>query len=261
MRLIIKQLNGLFAILIVMALGASCAHLPSPGPAAATRLKNLFELCESDLEKAKKVIIERDLIKMLTHLQKMDRGGDKYYLLEREGITSMIKAVTEGVYSDFVLINREGTVIYTMKNDGIFARNVRTSLGKTALGLCYANRETKPFIASMASMPLYWDGYYIAVSSDVSAPGTMPGIFILMVDMEKVQRLVGEKSFIVGPLGTYEVAVDRNKIHTSFSDFDRIDLSVPVNDLTVHRFARSTGGSAEYRLFHYSNLRWVIITE
>ncbi|HQJ71574.1 MAG TPA: hypothetical protein P5203_14780 [Spirochaetota bacterium] len=256
-----KQLSSLFTVLTGMALAASCSHLPSPGPVAATPLKSLFELCESDLEKAKKVIIERDLIKMLTHLQKMDRGGDKYYLLEREGITSMIKAVTEGVYSDFVLINREGTVIYTMKNDGIFARNVRTTLGRTALGLCFANRETNPFIASMVSAPLYWDGYYIAVSSQVSAPGTMPGIFILMVDMEKVQHLVGEKSFIIGPAGTYEVAGDRAKIHTAYTDFDRIDLSVPYNDLAVHRFARSSGGSAEYRLFRYSNLRWVIITE
>lgn len=261
MLFIRKKLDVLLAILIGTVPAASCAHLPSPGPVATTPLKSLFELCESDLEKAKKVIIERDLIKMLTHLQKMDRGGDKYYLLEREGITSMIKAVTEGVYSDFVLINREGTVIYTMKNDGIFARNVRTTLGKTALGLCYANRETKPFIASMASTPLYWDGYYIAVSSEVSAPGTMPGIFILMVDMEKVQRLVGDKSFILGPTGAYEVTGDRHKLNTAYADFDRIDLSLPHNDHAVHRFARSTGGSAEYRLFHYSNLRWVIITE
>ncbi len=256
-----KILNKFFAILTGAFLAASCTSLPSPGSVNTTPLKSLFELCKADLEKAKKVIIERDLIKMLTHLQRMDGGGDKYYLLERDGITSMIKSVTGGVYSDFVLINREGTVVYTMKNDGIFARNVRTTLGKTALGRCYANREIKPFITSMSSEPLYWDGYYIAVSSEISAPGTMPGIFILMVDMEKVQRLVGEKSFIIGPMGTYEVAEDHNKINTAYSDFDRIDLSAPRSELTVRRFSRSTGGSAEYRLFNYSNLRWVIITE
>jgi hypothetical protein len=254
-------MKKLFAILFSTVISASCATSPPPGPVNISPLKSLFELCESDLEKAKKVIIERDLIKMLTHLQHMDRGGDKYYLLERDGITSMIKSVTEGIYSDFVLINGEGTVVYTMKNDGIFARNVRTTLGKTALGLCYANRETKPFIASVASAPLYWDGYYIAISTEVTAPGTMPGIFILMVDMEKVQRLVGEKSFIIGPMGTYEVAGDRQKIHTTYADFDRINLSDPANNLTVHRFSRSAGGSAVYRLFHFSNLRWVIITE
>ncbi len=254
-------MKKLFIIVLAAALAASCATAPHSSTINITPLKGLFELCESDLEKAKKVIIERDLIKLLTHFQRMDRGGDKYYLLEREGITSMIKSVTEGMYSDFILINRDGTVIYTMKNDTIFSKNVRTTLGNTALSLCYTNRETKPFIASVASAPLFWDGYYIAVSSEVSAPGTMPGIFILLVDMEKVQRLVGEKSFIIGPKGTYEVVGDRQKINTAYGDFDRIDQTEPRNDFAVRRFSRSAGGSAEYRLFHYSNLRWFIITE
>ncbi len=254
-------MKNFFTIIFIAVAASSCAIAPIPGNEGMTPLKNLFQLCESDLEKAKKVIIERDLIKMLTHLQRMDSGGDKYYLLERESITSMIKSVTEGVYSDFIIINKEGTVVYTMKNDGIFARNVRTTLGNTALGLCYVNRETKPFIASMASSPLYWDGYYIAVSSEVSAPDTMPGIFILMFDMEKVQRLVGGKSFIVGPKGTYEVAEDRQKINTAYGDFTRIDLSGTPDEFAVRRFSRSSGGSAQYRLFTYSNLRWIIITE
>ncbi len=249
------------SIIFILLLGASCGTVQSPGPAGVSPLKSLFELCESDLEKAKKVIIERDLVKMLTHLQLMDNGGDKYYLLERDSITSMIKAVTAGVYSDFILINKEGTVVYTMENNGIFAKNVRTSLGRTALRSCYVNRDIKPFIASVASAPFYWDGYYIAISSEVNAPGTLAGTFILLIDMEKVQKLVGEKSVIVGSTGTYEVAGDRNKIHTAYVDFDRIDLSSPCSDLAVRRFSRSTGGSAAYRLFNYSNLRWIIITE
>ncbi len=254
-------MKKLSSILFISLVTASCGTVQSPGPAPVSPLKSLFELCESDLEKAKKVIIDRDLVKMLTHLQHMDNGGDKYYLLERDSITSMIKAVTEGVYSDFILINKEGTVIYTMINDGIFAKNVRTSLSRTALRSCYANRDIKPFIASVTSAPYYWDGYYVAVSSEVNAPGTLAGTFILLVDMDKVQKLVGERAVIIGPTGTYEVAGDRHKIHTAYTDFDRINLSAPCSELAVRHFSRSAGGSAAYRFFNYSNLRWIIITE
>src|SRR4030042_4555789 len=125
-----------FLFIVSLFLISSCATIQAPGFIDITSLKGLFKLCESDLEKAKKVIIEKDLVKILSHLQKMDSGGKKYYLLEREAITSMIKSVTEGVYSDFILINRDGTVVYTMANDKLFAGNVRTPLVKQALASC-----------------------------------------------------------------------------------------------------------------------------
>lgn len=254
-------MKKLLLLILASCMIGSCATAPSPAPGGIDSLKNFFGLCESDLEKAKKVIIERDLIKMLTHLQHMDNGGDKYYLLEREGITTMIKAVTEGIYSDFILINKEGSVIYTMKNNGIFARNVRTALGKTALNACYENRDTIPYIASVAPDPPYWDEHYIAVSAKITAPNTMPGIFILLVDIGKIQTIIGEKSFILGRDGTYQVAADRRNIRAPFADFARIDSTVPAGEHAVRRFSRSSGGTATYRLFQYSNLNWIIVNE
>src|SRR4030042_586399 len=130
-----------FLFIVSLFLISSCATLQAPGIIDITSLKSLFQLCESDLERAKKVILEKDLVKILSHLQKMDNGGKKYYLLEREAITAMIKSVTEGVYSEFILLNRDGTVVYTMMNDKLFAGNVRTTLAKSALSSCYENRD------------------------------------------------------------------------------------------------------------------------
>jgi hypothetical protein len=247
-------------VIIFCLIAASCATIPPLGGIDVSPLKNFFQLCESDLEKGKKVIIENDLVKNLSHLQRMDNGGNKYYLLEREAITAMIKSVTEGVYSDFILINRDGSVVYTMTNDKLFAGNVRTTLGKTALAACYDNRDTSPYIASVPSLPTD-TGCYIAVSSKVMGGNTMPGIFILIVDTQKIQKLIGEKSYAIGSNGNYEVTGDRGVINTHYGDFDKIDLSASHDELAIRRFSRSSGGSAVYRFFHYSNLLWILVTE
>ena len=241
----------LFAIL------ASCASLTTPGRIDVEPLRDFFRLCESDLEKAKQVIIDRDLIKNLTHLRRMDNGGKKYYLLERESITAMIKSVTEGVYSDFILVNRDGTVVYTMDNDGLFGWTARAG---TALGDCLANRDTVPYISGAFSLPADPERH-IAVSSKVSGGNTMPGIFILLVDIRKIRELVGKQSFIVDARGNYEVAGDNQKINTPYGDFEKIDLSRSGDELAVRRFSRSAGGSAWYRFFRYSNLLWIVVTE
>ena len=245
---------------ILFILLASCATVQAPEFIDITSLKGLFKLCESDLEKAKKVILDKDLVKILSHLQKMDNGGKKYYLLEREAITAMIKAVTEGVYSDFILLNRDGTVVYTMVNDKLFAGNVRTTLAKSALSSCYDNREISPYIVSVPYLPSE-AGAYIAVSSKVQGGNTMPGIFILIVDTQKIQNIIGKKSCAIGSNGMYEVAANRQIISTRYSDFNKIDMSNSRDELTVRRFSRSSGAGAVYRFFNYSNLTWILVRE
>jgi len=249
-----------FLFIVSLFLISSCATLQAPGIIDITSLKSLFQLCESDLERAKKVILEKDLVKILSHLQKMDNGGKKYYLLEREAITAMIKSVTEGVYSEFILLNRDGTVVYTMVNDKLFAGNVRTTLAKSALSSCYENRDVSPYIVSVPYLPSD-AGAYVAVSSKVQGGNTMPGIFILIVDVQKIQKLIGERSYAIGTDGMYEVAADRRIINTRYKDFDKIDVSGPRDGLAVRRFTRSSGVSAAYRFFNYSNLEWILVSE
>lgn len=248
-------------VLCVCLILVSCATAPGPGRIDITSLSNLLRVCESDLRQAGRVIVERDLIKHLAHLQRMDDGGAKYYLLEREAITAMIKAVTEGVYADFILISENGTVVYTMTDNGLFARNVRSARDAEALAACHARREPGPFIVTVPFLPARRGASYLAVSSAMSGGDTMPGTFVLMVDMEKIRGLVGEDSCILGPNGAYQVACGGCEINTPYADFDRIDLSGARDGFIPRRFALSSGKSAEYRLFTYANLFWILVTE
>jgi hypothetical protein len=251
-----KQLTVILCLFL-----ASCATAPGPGRVDIISLKNLLMVCESDLKQAGKVIVERDLVKHLAHLQRMDDGGSKYYLLEREGITAMIQSVTEGVYADFILVSEDGRVIYAMTDNGLFARNVRSTRGAEALAACHARREPGPFIVTVPSLPARQGASFLAVSSPVSSDDTMPGTFILLVDMEKIRKLVGENSCIIGQKGVYEAACCGGEINTPYADFNRIDLSGSGDGLAARRFARSSGKSAEYRLFKYANLFWILVTE
>ncbi|HON79996.1 MAG TPA: hypothetical protein PK544_16015 [Spirochaetota bacterium] len=90
-----------------------------------------------DIQNTIRIINENNLIETLTHLQKMNGGGSKYYLLERETISQMIKSTSRESYDDLILVNRGGTVIYSMSDHSIFAKNIRFFFITSPLRQCY----------------------------------------------------------------------------------------------------------------------------
>jgi hypothetical protein len=50
----------------------------------------------------------------------MNDGGSKYYLLEKESISAMIRSTARETYHDLILVNSSGTVLYTMQNETLF---------------------------------------------------------------------------------------------------------------------------------------------
>jgi hypothetical protein len=236
----IKIHMGIFLSLFIV----SCASAPAVAPDIAP-LGEFFEQCRTDMEKAKKVIADRDLVKNLTHLQYMAGGGDRYYLLEKEAVTAMIRSVTAGAYADFILINRQGAVVYSMSDHAVFAKNVLTGLKNSALRECYENRNAGLYIGKASVLPGE-DRYTIAISSKVGGMDTMPGIFALIVDISKIQELIGDKASIIDSTGNYLVAKDLSKINAHFIDFNKIDLS---RERSWYRFLRLDG------------TLWIIISE
>ncbi|MBN1531127.1 MAG: hypothetical protein JXA20_00555 [Spirochaetes bacterium] len=189
----------------ICALTLSCAAV---GPVLqgdpSGRIDSFLGLCEADLRSARKVIEDNGIIKNLTHLQYMNAGGSKYYLLERENISKMITSVTAGIYSDYILINKKGTVIYTKENDSIFAKNVRTSLAGTPLAYCYgADGEIRFGNLDTAHLRTVESIYpSIAIPGDDRSAG----VFILQIDKERVRRLLNEGSAILDAGGTILVS-------------------------------------------------------
>jgi hypothetical protein len=250
--------KSLFIIIISLAL--SCATVQLPGTAGLMSLKNLFRLCESDIEKARRVIIEHDMVKNLSHLQRMDEGGRKYYLLERETITALLGSVTEGVYADFILVNEEGKVVYSKSSTGLFARNIGSLIVNSA-GARHGGAGSSPSIFGVPALKEFYDGYYIAVSSKVSGGNTWSGTFILLVDMNKIQDLIGDRSFIIDEKGNYEVTRERMKINTRYDEFGKIDMTRSGDESGVRRFTRSNGSGGAYRFFRYGDRLWVLVSE
>ena len=94
---------------------------PKESPAAG-----FFGILERDLTNTAAVITNNELIRNLTHLQRMDSGGNHYYPLEREALTKMIQSLSTHPYADCFLLNASGTVIYTMYDNRLFAKNAES---------------------------------------------------------------------------------------------------------------------------------------
>ncbi|HOO72527.1 MAG TPA: hypothetical protein PK926_12265 [Spirochaetota bacterium] len=222
-------------------------------------LEDFFIRCEQDIERASKVILDHDIIKNLTHLKMMNAGGRKYYLLERESISDMINAVTEGVYADYILINKEGDIIYTRTNDDIFGKNVRTSLAKTPLKACYENRDIPVFFQDVTPLSDANGEYYIFVSTKVKGGNTFPGIFILQFDVEKLREVLDKKTDIIGADGLFRLSGKPITPYTPYEYFSNINAPNPKNgDRGV--FSRP-GGTTSYRFFSHDTINWILIRE
>lgn len=221
-------------------------------------LKIFFNLSISDITKAKKVIADNDLVKNLTHLQSMDNGGKKYYLLERESITKMLKSVTEGLYNDYILLNKPGIVIYTMFRDEYFAKSVKSSLKNSALNRCHANHDIEFYFEDSFLTCERDSEKYIYISSVVKGGNTQPGMLILEIDPVKILEITGARSRILNLKGEVIISQDWKEIGKAYSHLDHISLN-PVYD-KIFSF-KADNRRYRYRFFKFLNIEWIIINE
>ncbi len=267
MRVIpIKKFLLLFVISAAAAVvltALSCRPGPvirdSRPPAEADRLTRFFSTCEKDIRNAVKVIIDNDMVKNLTHLQRMNAGGRKYYLLERENLTSMIMAVTEGVYTDLILLNRGGTVVYTMTNDDIFGRNAEQGLGGSAVHECFIkSREGAMHIEDVMIFPPVTGGLNMFVSLMNARDEFSRGVFIMQIDIGVVEKILGAESVAIDREGIYRITQERDKILRPCPFFEKIALDGLASG-GEKNFIYDNKGYV-YSPFQYADLFWIIIT-
>ncbi len=240
---------------IMLALYAlSCAVAPvSLGPKADS-LKKLIMRCAADIERAKRVVRDRDLIKTLTHLQAMDNGGKKYYLLEKETITGMLLSVTEGAYADIILVNRDGRVVYTRESDDIFNRNAR-KLDRTPLAECFDNRGKWALFSCAGRLPSDPGKNCVALSSTVSGGNTMPGVFIALIDAEKIREIIGAEDAILNSDGEYLISPEAGKAGTRFENFEKINH--PAGEGS---FTGPSGRRGYFRKVTHGGFSWILVS-
>jgi hypothetical protein len=224
-------------------------------------LKDFFLRCEQDVLRAKKVIIEEDIVKNLSHLLRMNNGGKKYYILERENTTKMIRSVTKGVYTDFILINRKGVVIYTAVNNDIFGKNVRSHLRGTPLLHCYNNIKEGIYFHDISTLSPEIERHSLFVAVKVKGGISFPGLFVLQVSTRKLVSYMEKGSFALSKDGIYRISRDPDKIQSSYEDFGSMDLSRSMSEGTVNTFRNRAGVKFLYRPFTHRNINWMIVSE
>jgi hypothetical protein len=226
----------------------------------ADKLHQFFTICKSDIKKAVKVISDNKMIAVLTHLKKMDMEGRKYYLLERENLTDMIKSVTEGTYSDLILVNNSGVIIYTMINDEIFGKSVKHHYKDTALNACF-NKSTDSdlYINDVSFFPVTNGSPKLFVSLPDKIDNYVRGIFIIQIDVEIIEKLMGEKITIIGQDGKLKISKNREAILTGYIYWDKLNI-ININNVTKQNFEVENKKYIYYP-YNFNTLSWIVISE
>ncbi len=253
-------LSMFFILISSCATEQKKAEPVTSNPSEIERLNAFFSLCEKDIDRAGEVIISKDLIKNLTHLRRMDYGGKKYYILEREAITEMINAVTIGIYSDYILINKNGTVVYTMLRDDIFGKNVKSSLKGTSFSTSYTEREKPVFINEAEKNPSSPYQNIMMFSRKLAGGKSLPGIFILQLDVSNIEKVLDPGTEVINSTGLYIVSHDKSKLMKPFDYFDKIKDTDIKNGL-LKIMSNGIERSIKYCRFTFANINWLLISE
>jgi hypothetical protein len=259
-----KNTINYFLIFILILTSCTTKQISENKPEYTTsesdQLSKFFNICSTDIQKAVKVIADNKMIGMLTHLKKMDMEGKKYYLLERENLTAMIKSVTEGTYSDLILINSSGVIIYTMINDDIFGKSVKSNLKDTALNTCFNKSSEFGFhIEDVSLFPLNNGNPKLFVSFPDKRDNYSKGVFVIQIDLEIIRSLFKEVPIIIGIDGIYRIDKNMDNVLKPYNYFNKIDIE--NLDKIKKQYLNIENNHYIYYPFNLNSLSWIIISE
>jgi len=180
-------------------------------------LTKFFLRSEEDSIKASHVIEKHNIIEQLTHLKRMNNGGKKFYLLEKDNITEMINSVTEGVYLDYFLINKYGEIIYTNNTDSLFGSNVNEGFDGTPLKNCFLKKNSVHF-EDVATLATGFKTYSLYVSHPVYKEGIYHGTVVLQIDITKVKELLETGTEVIGRDGFIKITENLANINSKVDD-------------------------------------------
>ncbi len=226
-------------VFILIAL-LSCATAQNPQKTSETAketsadiepMRKFFDVFEKDMVNTAHVIAQQELVKTLTHLQKMNFGGNRYYPLEREALTKMIRELSSYDYAECILLNKSGTVIYTMKEDRIFAKNAASFT--ESLSVLFKNGKEGPFLLDTNEFPVLSKQYVIFFA--IPVPDADDGVLLAAIHTDAIARLNGIKGSFVDQNGLIRLSSDPAKLMTASTGFR----------------GKNTG-----KAFRYHNLEW-----
>jgi energy-converting hydrogenase A subunit M len=223
---------------------------------SVSSLEKFFKRSEGDSIRAGQVIEKHNIIQQLTHLRLMDTGGKKYYLLERENITEMINSVTEGIYLDYVLINKHGDIIYTRKNDSLFGTNVNEGYEETPLKKCFTMRRGVYF-EDVALITPASTTYSLYVSSPVYVQQNFHGILVLQIDISKISEILEKNTDVVNSKGIIKIADDYSRINSRVHETISLNLNDVMRDGKMSM--ETPTEEIDLKSFNFNSISWILV--
>ena len=250
-----------FIIIFLIITMIGCKEQVRKQPQAVTpeigELTGFFSICKTDIKKAVKIVSDYKMVANLTHLRRMDTGGKKYYILERDNLTEMIMAVTEGTYSDLILINKSGFIIYTMKNNDLFGKHVKHHYKDTSLLNCF-NRSMNGFHIEDVSMFPDENGQpSVLVAYPDIGENQVRGVFIIQIDTEIISSILKNESIVIGTDGKYRIDKNPDNLYKPYLYFNKIDTE-KLKAQQKFQF-KNEGKIYTCYPFSYNILDWIII--
>jgi hypothetical protein len=191
----------------------------------------------------------------------MDSGGRKYYLLEREAISEMIHSATEGRYDEWVIINKTGRIIYTMRDNEVFNKLVTSQLKGIPYDRCHINHELPLYIDDTSTILTLGGGSYLVFSAKAQAPDTRPGLLLLVMNVSHAVSALPAGSWAVGTDGMYKAAADMSLINTPCPYFEKIPPALSADDKSLYYFTGTGGIQYVCRYFRYAGHTWILVAE
>lgn len=255
----------LLSLLLIFAV--SCAAPPvketvvedikkAPEDTNIPGLERFFKRSEGDSIRAGQVIEKHNIIQQLTHLRLMDKGGKKYYLLERENITEMINAVTEGIYLDYVIINKHGDIIYTKKNDSLFGTNVNEGYEDTPLKKCFSMRRGVYFEDISLITPAS-KTYSLYVSTPVYVQQNFHGILVMLIDISKISEILEKNTDVVNRDGLIKITDDYTKINSRINNETDFNFAEILRDGAAE--IEKPCGIIDLKTFRFNSISWILL--
>jgi len=231
-------------ILLFFTFSLSCTKeiVKQSIPPDISALERFFTVFEKDMANTSRVISEQELVKNLSHLLKMNFGGNRYYPLEREALTKMIRELVSYDYTECVLINKSGTIIYSMVDDKLLAVKAET-LTKN-IGIIFSHAKTgTPYLFDTAVFPVLSGEHRILFGMPVFRGAETEGVIIAALKTSDAVKVSGVTKSIVDSDGVIRLDPNDAKILTQCKECSSVE------ELREN-----------FSPFSYRNLQWYVRT-
>lgn len=243
-------------LLFVLTLIAGCTRntVITANPDADKGLRNFFATCESDLTRAAAAIAEQELIKNLSHLNRMDSGGARYYALERESITYMIHQLSSYTYTECMLVTASGKIIYSMYDNEFIGRTI-ADYPLSPLPELFATAKTGTVdVNGVAVFPASTGKHGILFAMPITRNNTVEGVIIASVKAQELAGSIPRGSRTIDTAGVFSYHPDTALILT------RDPLFLPAQ-MTRESATPVRSDGYIYYPFSYRRLNWYLAVE